>query len=136
MLSILIFNHSLICLTVVNSTLFLIVFFERKCKREIIVKNPLTNNCNTTVDPVKKIFQINHCFVFIYVKQRIISISFLQWFIWELAKLFSLLSYMIKFYIFSKFKPIIYLLQGCNFIFKLDSRNSITNELKFIWQWT
>ena len=47
------------CLIIINATILQIVFSERKCKRNITVKNPLTNNYNTMVDPAKKIFQLD-----------------------------------------------------------------------------
>ena len=47
------------CLIFINATVVQTFFSERKCKREITVKNPLTNNCNTMVDTTNKISQLN-----------------------------------------------------------------------------
>ena len=71
-----------ICIVIINETVVQIVFCERKCKSEINIKNSLTNNCNTMMDPVKIIFQLNQCWIWRYVKQRLISIFFLKYFIW------------------------------------------------------
>ena len=61
------------CFIIINTKLVQIVFYERKCKRKITVKNPFTKKCNTMMDPVKIIFQLNQCWIWIYVKQGIIS---------------------------------------------------------------
>ena len=85
-------NINSFCFIINNATLVQIFFCERKRKRKITVKNIFTKNCNTMVVPAKKIFQLNQCWIWIYVKQRIISIFFLQYVIWEFASwfLFSL----------------------------------------------
>ena len=123
------------CFVVIAATVVQSYLYERKCKNKITVKNPLASNCNTMVDPVKKIFQLDQYFLWIYSKQGIISIFFLWYFILECASWFSLLSYMIQCHILRKFKPIILLWWGCNFIFKLIRRKFITNEVKFVLQW-
>ena len=63
---------------IINATIVHILFFERKRKRKITVKNPFTNNCNTMVDPAKKMFQLNQCWIWKHVNQDIISKLFLQ----------------------------------------------------------
>ena len=45
------------CFNITHATVVQILFCEKKCKRKITVKNSLTNNCNTTVDPANMIFQ-------------------------------------------------------------------------------
>ena len=95
------------CFIMINATVVQIFFCERNCKRKITVNNTLTNKCNTIVDPAKKIFQLNQFWIWIYVKQGIISILFLQYFIWEFASWFYILSFMIQCHILKEFKPII-----------------------------
>ena len=59
---------------VVNETVVQLVLSERKWKSEATVKNSLTNNSKKMVDPTRKIFQLNQCWICIYVNQWIISI--------------------------------------------------------------
>ena len=108
---------------IIGATLVQLVMSERNYKRNITVKNPFTNNCNTMVDPTKIFFQLNSCCKWRYVKQWIIPIFFLKYFIWEFTLCFPLLSYMIPCHILRKFKPVVCFKIGCNFIFKMISNN-------------
>ena len=47
------------CFVIISVTLAQIFTSERKCKRNINVKNILTNNCNTEFNPTGKVFQLN-----------------------------------------------------------------------------
>ena len=97
------------CFIIINATVVQIVFCERNHKRKITVKTPLTNNCNAMVDPVKIVFRLDQFWVWIYVKEVIIFIFFVQYFIQRFALWFFLLPWMIQCHILSKFKPIIWL---------------------------
>ena len=77
------FQYSLVainffCFSIIYTTIVEVVFCERKSKRKITVKNPLTRSCNTIVDPAKIIFQLNHCWIWRYFRQGIISMLLLQ----------------------------------------------------------
>ena len=48
----------LFCFATVNTTVVKKIFIESNCKSKVTVKSPLTNNCNTMVDPTKKIIQL------------------------------------------------------------------------------
>ena len=75
-------TNNFFCFIIINVTVVQIVFFERKCKRKTTVTIIITNNCNIMVDPIKIISQLNQCWIWKYIKKGIISISFLQYFIW------------------------------------------------------
>ena len=92
---------------IINATVVQIVFCDRKGKSKVTVKNKLSNNCNTMLNTVKIIFQLNQCWIWRYFKKGIVSIFFLQYFIWEFSSWFTLLSYMIQCHTLSKFNPII-----------------------------
>ena len=47
------------CFVIINTKVVQIGFCARKCKNKITVKNSLTKNYNTMVDPVKITFQLN-----------------------------------------------------------------------------
>ena len=111
------------CFVITNAIVVQILFCEEKCKGKITVKNPLTNNCNTILYPTRKIFHLNQYWIWIYVKQGIILTFFLQYSIWEFSFCFYILSYIIQFHILSKFKAIIFLSWGCNFICKMINSN-------------
>ena len=74
-------NIHFFCLIIIDATVVQIFTCERKKKCKITVKNTLTKNCNTMVDTLKKTLQPNQCWIWKYVKQGIISIFFLQYFI-------------------------------------------------------
>ena len=83
-------NIHFFCIIIIDTTVVQIITFERKYKCKITVKNTHTNNCNTIVYPLKRIFWSNQCWIWKYVKQGIISIFFLQYFICNFYRGFPL----------------------------------------------